>query len=147
MSSPTTSAITRSSRWNSPSVSATFAASASARTWLTATDTTSVINARTAAVVCPSAASRQNRHENTTMSAIRSRTESMNAPERPDSPRWRATEPSITSNVPPKISATAAQTQSPVTIKIPETTLAASASKVSWFGLTPVHRRKARTPR
>src|SRR6478735_7233235 len=72
ISRPTASAITRSSRWKIPSVSTTFAASASARTWLTATDTTSVINASTAARVWPSAASRQNKHENRTMSEIRS---------------------------------------------------------------------------
>ena len=144
---PTINARNRSSRWKNPSVSDTPTASASALTWLTDRLTTSVTSANAASNPCPFAASAQNRHENRIASETRSSTESMNAPDRLSSPRWRATDPSNTSASPARMSSRPATSQSPVTISAPTAMLSASDSSVSWYGRTPVHRRNARIPR
>ena len=81
------------------------------------------------------------------MSETRSSTESMNAPERRTSPRWRATEPSITSKTPPTISATPAHAHEPARISAPLTMFSASDSSVSCQGRMPVHSRNARIAR
>src|SRR6266566_2872651 len=147
ITSPTISARTRSSRWKSPSLNRTPAASASARMWLTTRLTTSVTNASAASKAFPSAARRQNRHENRIMSDTRSSTESMKAPARLASPRCRATEPSKTSHAPARIRTPPAANHAPVTISTPVTTFNARDSRVSCHGRTPVQMRNARIPR
>ena len=81
------------------------------------------------------------------MSETRSSTESMNAPERPDSPRWRATDPSKTSHRPPIRSSTPATAQLPTTICQPESTMNTGEASVSCHGRTPVQIRNARIAR
>ena len=147
ISRPTISASMRSSRWNRPSVSSMPTASASARIWLTPRLTTRVSSASPACTVSPCDARFQNRHENSTMSLTRSSTESMNAPERFSSPRWRATDPSNTSSRLPTSSRKPATSQLPTTICQPASTMNTGESRVSCHGRTPVQIRNARIAR
>ena len=130
-----------------PSVSATPAASASARRWLTMNDATSAMSASAADVRWPCSASDQNRAPNTITSATRSSVESRNAPHRLASPRARATLPSKMSSMPAIASTTAGRNRRPVSSSHAAITLPTSEITVRCQGWTPILSRPASTQR